>query len=487
MTVREAALEAIRLAEQRNAEEHGIDEQLGLAVGYEWGADKALKSRLASRPAERALIDYLGSLPPDVLFKLRTLMYFGRGDSEDISWLHAHLGSDPADIDAAVSSMVGKSPLPRYLQRGLEEAERASVDLDGVWPEPPDQSSPVETNALKNPQPADRTFPPGRHPIGDGGTIFKEIAAEWTGDVIQGPADVSKFFDTLQDRTAGQVILDFIDMANWDQIEGHAFDAATGDLELYWHGFRRVDAEGARFELETAFFPASLYGLLIRIQEIRIVRGQAAAAFLLSGHTLDHKEIKSRLAHDADEHKAIQDRFFSSRLVRRIGEQIHVFDVLASPLYTAAILPKAMGIPTSASRSLLFTANLERVRASLQRAATALQRVSPDDVDTICEKTNTIRRNWEQALKIEVVYRDLRPNDSYSNLLLGELIKLLKDVHSSTTSTPLGRIIGWANELSHDAGRAIEVHKAQEITAHVSAYVDSLRKQIRLAPFPSRS
>lgn len=163
-----------------------------------------------------------------------------------------------------------------------------------------------------------------------------------------------------------------------------------------------------------------------------------------------------------------------------------MFDVLASPLYTAAILPKATGIPTSASRNLLFTANLERVRASVQRAATALQRVSPDDIDTICETTNTIRRNWEQALKIDIVYRDLRPNDSYNNLLLGDLIKLLKDVHTSATSTPLGRIIGWANELSHDAGRSIEIQKAQEIAAHVSMYVESLRNQIRLAPFPRR-
>ena len=90
-------LAALKVALARVVREASIDEQLGLAVGYEWGADKALKSRLASRPAERALIDYLGSLPPDVLFKLRTLMYFGRGDSEDISWLHAHLGSDPTE------------------------------------------------------------------------------------------------------------------------------------------------------------------------------------------------------------------------------------------------------------------------------------------------------------------------------------------------------------------------------------------------------
>lgn len=484
MTVRDAATEAIPLAEERNVEDQGIDEQLGLRIGYEWGSDAALKGRLALRPAGRALLDYLASLPADVLFKLRTLMYVGRGDSDDVIGLHADLGDDPVDVDAAVSSMIEKAPLPRYLQRGLEAAERRSVDLDGDWLAPSDQPSPIETSAVTRPQPAERAFPLGRHPIGDGGAIFKEIAAEWTGDVIQGPEDVLRFFDTLQDRTAGLVILDFIDMASWDQIEGHAFDKTTGHLELYWHDFRAIDAESGRSELDATFFSASLYGLLIRIQEIRIVRGDAAAAFLLSGQTLDHKGIKNRLAHGADEHQAVQDRFFSSRFVRRIGDQCHVFDVLASPLYTAAILPKAMGIPTSASRNLLFSANLQRVRASLQRAAIALQRVSPDDIDTICEKTNTIRRNWEQALKIEIVYRDLRPNESYSSLLLGDLIKLLKDVHTSATNTPIGRIIGWANELSHDAGRAIEVQKAQEIAAHVSMYVESLKNQIRLTPFP---
>jgi hypothetical protein len=253
---------------------------------------------------------------------------------------------------------------------------------------------------------------------------------------------------------------------------------------LYWHDFREIDAEDGRSELDAALFPASLYGLLIRIQEIRIVRGEAAAAFLLSGQTLDRKEIKRRLAQGADEYKAIHDRFFSSRFVRRISKQIHVFDVLATPLYTAAILPKAQWIPTSASRNLLFTANLRRVRGSLQRAAVALQQVGTDDVDTICEKANTIRRNWEQALKIELVYRDVRPKESYGNLLLGGLIKELKDIHTSATSTPLGTIISWANELSHDAGRAIEVRKAQEIAAHVIAYVESLNNQIRLTPFP---
>ena len=375
-------------------------------------------SHCAASRAERALVDYLTSLPADVFFKLRTLMYVGRGDSDDIIGPHAHLGDDPNDKDLAASSMVEKTPLPRYLRRGLEAAERASIDLDSVWPAPSDEPSPIETSGVKRPPLTERTFPPGRHPIGDGAAIFREIAAEWSGDVIQGPADVSRFFDALQDRTAGLVILDFIDMASWDQIEGHICDPATGDVELYWHDFRNIDGEGARSELDTAFFPASLYALLIRVQEIRIVRGQTAAAFLLSGRALDHKEIRNRLAQDADEHKAVQDRFFSSRFLRRVGDQIHVFDVLASPLYTAAILPKAMGIPTSASRNLLFTANLERVRASLQRAATALQQVSPDDIDTICEKTNTIRRNWDKRSRSRsciATYARTIPTATYSS------------------------------------------------------------------------
>lgn len=95
---------------------------------------------------------------------------------------------------------------------------------------------------------------------------------------------------------------------------------------------------------------------------------------------------------DGDEHKAFRDRFFSSRFVRRVGTQFHVFDVLSSPLYTASILPKQPGLPTSASRALLFDANLQRVGAGLHRAVSALKRIDAGDTDAICEKANTIRR-----------------------------------------------------------------------------------------------
>lgn len=105
------------------------------------------------------------------------------------------------------------------------------------------------------------------------------------------PDEIGRFFALLFDRTDGLVILDFIDLGSWDQIESYAFDHETRDLELHWHDYRALDAVGGRSDLTACFLPASLYGLLIRVQEIRIVRGSGTAAFLLSGYALDRKEI----------------------------------------------------------------------------------------------------------------------------------------------------------------------------------------------------
>lgn len=91
MTVREAAIEAIRLAEARNAEDQGIQDELGGEIAYKLGSSAALRARMAPRPAERALIEYFESLAADLLLKLRTLMYVGRGDADDIIGLHADL------------------------------------------------------------------------------------------------------------------------------------------------------------------------------------------------------------------------------------------------------------------------------------------------------------------------------------------------------------------------------------------------------------
>lgn len=282
MTVREAVLAAIQLAEARAAEAQAIDIEIGEGLGYELHPERLTRLMSAPRPAEAALISHLEALPDDALFRVRTLMYVGRGDSSDVLGLHADLAHDAPGRDEAISSMVEKSPLASYLQRGLTAASDDSIDLEGVWPTNVRDLSNTSYETPSAPKPLPRQFPTGQHPIENGGDVFRSIADEWVGDLITDAADVARFFDLLMRRTGGLVILDFIDLASWDQIDGHAFDPDTRDLELYWHDFRAADDVGGRSELDTMFFPASLYGLLIRLKEIRIIRGRSAA-FLTNG------------------------------------------------------------------------------------------------------------------------------------------------------------------------------------------------------------
>jgi hypothetical protein len=83
MTVREVALEVIRLAEERDSEDTAAE-----CDRDEDGASRSLSEALRELaagppPAARNLRDYLKSIRPDVLAKLRTLMYVGRGDGDD--------------------------------------------------------------------------------------------------------------------------------------------------------------------------------------------------------------------------------------------------------------------------------------------------------------------------------------------------------------------------------------------------------------------
>lgn len=485
MSVVEIATESIRLAKAAEAEENGIAVEFGTQDDY---SNSQLVARVsAPRPEQLRLMNYLESLERVVVFKLRTLMYVGRDGYSDIIDFHHELAGDTgrAAVEGAICSMVGKSTLADYLERGLAIADENGVDLDAVWPAPekPQSVTPMTASARTTGIAARARFDAGQDPISNGGEVFRSLADEWAGDVIAERGEFARFLRKLYERTAGLVILDFIDFANWDQIEGYAFEELTGYLELYWHDYRNADNVPSKPERD--FFPSSLYGLLIRLREIRIIRWSAGAAFLLSGYTLSRSEVRERLSLTSEEQVMARSRFFSSRFWRRTNNQVHVFDVLDSPLYTAAILPKGQNLNTSFSRFMLVTSNLERVRQRIRRASAALDRLEEEDSELICEKVNTIRRHWEQALKIELIHREIEPKGDYSSLMLGDLMALLKTFHP-TTSRPIGRLIAWANELSHDTGRVVDVGQAREVASHVTTYVESILSEILFSASLSR-
>jgi hypothetical protein len=79
-------------------------------------------------------------------------------------------------------------------------------------------------------------------PIADGSQMFAKIAKSWSGDLIPVPGDVDEFLSTLLKLTKGWVIVDLLDTANWDKIEGYSWDPKASSLYLHWHDYRQQDS-----------------------------------------------------------------------------------------------------------------------------------------------------------------------------------------------------------------------------------------------------
>jgi hypothetical protein len=71
--------------------------------------------------------------PVAVLYLLLVLMYLGRGDLDDdrsILDYYVQMSNTFARPHAAVSQLMGKVPLPRYLINGLARVAERGIDLD---------------------------------------------------------------------------------------------------------------------------------------------------------------------------------------------------------------------------------------------------------------------------------------------------------------------------------------------------------------------
>lgn len=84
-------------------------------------------------PAEEAeLRNFLLNLPPEMLYQLVLIMYFGRGDFSPfkLSDNYDHVKETFSQPSWAVSQMMEKAPLAQYLADGLAELKRHKIDVN---------------------------------------------------------------------------------------------------------------------------------------------------------------------------------------------------------------------------------------------------------------------------------------------------------------------------------------------------------------------
>ncbi len=92
----------------------------------DWHANNHVDRIYEYRRRQTPLIDAIARLSFEARMELMALMWIGRGDGFTFEGALQHARRTTSESDAAY--MAGKSPLPRYLRRGLE---RIGLGRDG--------------------------------------------------------------------------------------------------------------------------------------------------------------------------------------------------------------------------------------------------------------------------------------------------------------------------------------------------------------------
>lgn len=308
------------------------------------------------------------------------------------------------------------------------------------------------------------------YPIEESGAIFREIAQAYGEEPITDADIIERLLSDLQTRLGPWVIVDFLDTSNWDKIESFEFDRNIGLLTLIWHDYRDAEETQKEHELRSMFFPAAVYACALQINSVVPVAGKSSGVFLINGYSKTQKEIKSLYRERSDELEVIDNSFFEKRVLSRKANDTWVIDFHCTPIFSLAIIPKQAGISSGKSKQILYGYNFSTALNRIRGVIEELEELDQSQADTISEKVNTIRRIMEFVLKVECCSRGLEIKKPYSQVLLGDLVSLIKPHHEEKMKPFLGRFAGIANEFSHDTGKPIELDKAKLVGYLALAY-----------------
>lgn len=317
-------------------------------------------------------------------------------------------------------------------------------------------------------------------PVSEGAKIFRHLAEDF-GRTVDDAEKLQAFFRRLHEETRGLVILDFIDTANWDCFEKYEFDPKTRILTLVWHDYSGLHESAQEAEVRRLAFPGEYYALQLKLRSVEIVSGKNLSLFVLTSYVLDEKSIKKKLQNGADDFSVDKEAFFSSVIYRREGTAWQVIRLHTTPISSVVIVPKNCRLTSFDSKTLLYLHNLHTCKDRLSAVEQEFLDQSVSGDDAVCEKANTTRRILETALKIECCYREIVPTKQYSQLLLGDLVSLLKPLCDEDTRKLLNQMVVDLNQMSHDSGHPVEPARARLNNLLAIAYVKMLILEVEIA------
>lgn len=323
-------------------------------------------------------------------------------------------------------------------------------------------------------------------PIRQGTEIFNKIHQEIGKNLITDTREFETFLNNLISQTAGLVIVDFLDAGNWDNIKSFEINHETRRVNINWHDYRKAHESDEDKNMRSMVFPGDVDGLTFDFQELRLIKIGDISIFSFRGYAVSSREVEKIMKKDTEQFKLVDDSDnFSVETVRKINGEWQTYKYLNTPIFSTLIIPKDLNISASISKKILFAFNLDNSKERINKVDSDLT-TGEDEIDFICEKANTLRRIMENILKIECCYRyrQIRVKKSYSELLLGDLVGLIKDFRSEAEKSNLNSIVRLANELSHDSGKLVTKGKALQLVTLVKDYCEALDREIYANPNP---
>lgn len=280
-----------------------------------------------------------------------------------------------------------------------------------------------------------------KDPVKNGIEVFNEVLNGLDGNICNQSA--AQLLTSLVSETDGLVIVDFLDLSNWDMIERVEFENSDNVLTLTWHSFPEEN-------------PPYAFQFVMKLRHIQIRRFTRFPALFFKGYALNKKDIE-RLCGKKKNVKTHSETFFSKSVTCEKNNDIRIHH---TPLYAAVLLPKNCMIGTGQSRKLLYFVNYEECEQRLRSQFQKLTRLSDPSEDDICSIANAIRRILENTLKIDCAVNEVVPKKQYDNLQLGLLIGELKSSKTKTEKDLLKIVVVILNELSHDSGYPVHLDRA---------------------------
>lgn len=231
------------------------------------------------------------------------------------------------------------------------------------------------------------------------------------------------------------------------------------------------------------------YGFVVRFKQLRFFTIKNKSFLTISGYAVSKKEVKQIIEQDG--YKCVwkdEQDIFSVEVVREKENVREHLYFLNTPIFSVLIFPKDVALRPQQSKIVLYLCNLNDCERRLAKVKEELVRISNanlnlhDFEDEVCSKANTMRRIMEFILKLEICFTQQGASkkiDDYSILLLGDLIKLIKDEKTDDEKTSLNRIVRLSNTLSHDSGLPIRMDDADELHEKIDEYLHAFTAKLK--------